>query len=99
MASADHLNTYADGWTTGDVAIIISSLDNGYTLDDSNAGTISKEAMSEYLVGFKQQVESIRGNTDSPLLEISELVTQGQAGILIAWVWWSVPGPRYKALA
>lgn len=30
MASADHLNTYAEGWTKGDAAIIISSLDDGY---------------------------------------------------------------------
>ncbi len=96
MASADHLNTYAEGWTKGDAAIIISSLDDGYTLDDPNAGTISKEALSEYLAGFKQQVESIRGNTGGPLMELSELVTQEQAGILTAWAWWSVPGTEIQ---
>ena len=75
-----------------DAAIIIGSLDNGYTLDDPNAGTISKEGLTDYLAGFKQQVESIRGNTGGPLIDLSELVTQEQAGILTAWAWWSVPG-------
>jgi hypothetical protein len=91
MASADHLNTYAEGWTKGEAAIIISSLDDGYTLDDPNAGIISKAAFSEYLAGFKQQVESMRGNSGSntggPLIELTEIVTQEQDGILTAWAW------------
>lgn len=92
MASTDHLNAYAEGWSKGDAAIVIGSLDDGYTLDDPNAGTISKEAFSDYLAGFIQQVESIRGKTGGVLIELSELVTQEEAGILTAWAWWSVPG-------
>ena len=96
MSSADHLNTYAEGWTKGEAAIIMRSLDDGYTLDDPNFGTVSKGEFSDYLAGFKQQVESIRGNTGGPLLELTEIVTQEEAGILTAWAWWSVPGTEIQ---
>ena len=96
MASADHLNNYAEGWTKGDSAIIVGSLDDGFTLDDPNAGTISKKAMSDYLAGFKQQVDSIRRNTGGPLMALTEIVTQEEAGILTAWTWWSVPGTEIQ---
>lgn len=80
----------------GDAAIIISSLDDGYTLDDHNAGKISKEAFSDYLAGFNQQVESLCGNSGGPLIELTEIVTQEQEGILTAWAWWSVPGTEIQ---
>ena len=92
MAKTDHLNRYAEGWTAGDARIIVSSLDDKYVMDDPNAGKISKQAFSEYLAGFWQQVEAIRGKVDQPILELSELVTQEAEGILTAWVWWLVPG-------
>ena len=96
MSSADHLNTYAEGWAKGDAAIIMKSLDDGYTLDDPNFGMISKGEFPDYLAGFKQQVESIRGNTGDLLLELTELVTKEEAGILTAWAWWSVPGTEIQ---
>ena len=92
MAKTDHLNRYAEGWIKGDAGIIVSSLDDAYQLDDPNAGKISKQAFSEYLAGFWQQVEGIRGKVDQPLLEVSELLTQEAEGTLTAWVWWLVPG-------
>ena len=72
--------------------MIVSSLDDKYELDDPNVGKISKQAFSEYLAGFWQQVEAIRGKGDQPLLELSELLTQEAEGTLTAWAWWLVPG-------
>ena len=92
MAKTDHLNRYAEGWIKGDAGIIVSSLDDKYELDDPNAGKISKQAFSEYMASFWQQVEAIRGKVDQPLLEVSELLTQEVEGTLTAWVWWLVPG-------
>ena len=96
MSKADHLNRYAEGWIQGDAAIVLSSLDDGYQLDDPNAGVITKAAFTEYLAGFKQQVDTIRSTPGGPLMEVSELVTQEDGGVLTAWVWWSVPGTEIQ---
>lgn len=92
MAKSDHLNKYAEGWIKGDASIIVSSLDDAYQLDDPNAGIISKQAFPEYLAGMLQTVETMRGKTQDPLLEVSELLTQDAEDVLTAWVWWVVPG-------
>ena len=92
MAAGDYLNQYAEGWTKGDAQIIVGSLADSYHLDDPNAGMITKQALPEYLAGMWQMVEGIRGKTNDPLLEITEVVTQEEQGVLTAWVWWAVPG-------
>ncbi len=92
MAAGDYLNQYAEGWTKGDAQIIVGSLADSFELDDPNAGKITKQALAEYLAGMWQMVEGIRGKTSDPLLEITELVTQEEQGVLTAWVWWAVPG-------
>ena len=92
MAAGDYLNQYAEGWTKGDAQIIAGSLADSFELDDPNAGMITKQAFAEYLAGMWQMVEGIRGKTSDPLLEITELVTQEEQGVLTAWVWWAVPG-------
>ncbi len=91
MSASDYLNRYAEGWTRGDAAIILESLDDGYELDDPNSGTISKATLVEYLAGFKDQVQGIRGETSSAFMEISEVVTQEDGDKLTAWIWWAVP--------
>ena len=92
MAAGDYLNQYAEGWTKGDAQIIVGSLADSFELDDPNAGKITKQGLAEYMAGMWQMVEGIRGKTSDPLLEISELVTQEEQGVLTAWVWWAVPG-------
>ncbi len=92
MAAGDYLNQYAEGWTKGDAQIIAGSLADSYQLDDPNAGMINKQAFADYLAGMWQMVEGIRGKTSDPLLDITEVVTQEDQGIITAWVWWAVPG-------
>ena len=92
MAASDHLNRYAEGWTTGDAAIILESLDRGYVLDDPNSGSISKPAFAEYFAAFKGQAQGLRGQTTSAFMEVTEVLTQQEAANLTAWVWWAVPG-------
>ncbi len=92
MAAGDYLGQYADGWTKGDAQIIVASLADSYQLDDPNAGMFDKQAMSDYLAGMWQMVEGIRGKNSDPLLDITEVVTQEEQGVITAWVWWAVPG-------
>jgi len=92
MAARDYLGQYAEGWTKGDAQIITGSLADNYQLDDPNAGMINKQGFAEYLSGMWQVVEGIRGKTSDPLLDITEVVTQEDQGVITAWVWWTVPG-------
>ena len=92
MATSDYLNQYAEGWVKGDAGIIMGSLDDSYQLDDPNAGKITKQAFTAYFGELKQQVQSMGGGTGGNFLDVSELVTQEEAAVLTAWVWWVFPG-------
>jgi len=92
MSKTDHLNRYAEGWIKGDTSTIMSALDDEYQLDDPNDRVISKVEFPDYHAGFKSLVESIRGASENPCLDIGELVTNEDSGVLIAWCWWTIPG-------
>ena len=91
MPAGDYLSQYAEGWTKGDAQIIMGSLADSYQLDDPNAGMIDKQAFEGYLAGMWEMVEGIRGKTSEPLLDVTEVVTQEEQGVLTAWLWWVVP--------
>ena len=99
MAAGDYLNQYAEGWTKGDAQIIAGSLADNYQLDDPNAGKIDKQGFAEYLAGMWQSVEGIRGKTSDSLIELTEIVTQEEQGVLTAWAWWTVPGTPLQGSA
>ena len=76
MAKPDYLNQYAEGWVKGDASFFMGSPDNGFQLDDPNAGKIPKQALTAYFGELKQRVQSMGGTTGSNFLDLSELVTQ-----------------------
>ena len=93
MSAADHLGAYAEGWTNGDADKIIGSMSDWYVLDDPNEGHITKPDLASYLAGMKEAVVSMRGEGYSgPLMELTEVTTREDGGVLTAWCWWSIPG-------
>ena len=88
----DYLNQYTWGWTKGDASVVVESLDDSYQLDDPHSGFITKTGFRDYLANLKAQVDTIRGSYEQPFMEISEVVTQEEGGVLTAWAWWSIPG-------
>ena len=46
-----------------------------------------------------QMVEGMRGKTNDPLLEFTEVVTQEEQGVLTVWNWWAVPSPPMQGSA
>jgi len=97
MSAADHLGTYTEGWTKGDVNTILKAVSEGYTFDDPNAGKVAKSKFGEYVSGMKETVRSLRGgNLPDPFMELSEVVTQEKEGEITAWCWWSIPGTDIK---
>lgn len=93
MSRSDHLAAYAEGWTSGDSAKILSALADNYVLDDPNHGQVSKGEMAEFVEGMKAVVAELRGGGgEQNLLNLTEVVTGDSDGTLTAWCWWEAPG-------
>ncbi len=93
MSAVDHLGAYAEGWTNGDADKIIGSLSDDYVLDDPNEGKVGKADFANFLAGMKEAVASMRGEDYSgPFMELTEVTTREDGGVLTAWCWWSIPG-------
>jgi hypothetical protein len=97
MTAAEHLGSYAQGWTNGDAETILRGASNAYTFDDPNAGIIPKKDFARYFAQLKESVRTSRGGTlPTPFMELSEVVTQEKDGLLTAWCWWTIPGTHIK---
>ncbi|MEM7224880.1 MAG: hypothetical protein AAF495_18010 [Pseudomonadota bacterium] len=97
MSSADHLGTYAGGWTNGDAAAILDAAADGFVFDDPNAGPIAKADFAAYFAQLKETVESLRGGSpQANFMDLSEVVTNEEGGVLTAWCWWSIPGTEIQ---
>ncbi len=97
MNAGDHLGVYAEGWTKGDTETILRAVTDDYTFDDPNAGKITKGKLADYVSGLKEAVQSMCGGTlPEPFMELSEVVTQEDQGVLTAWCWYSVPGTEIR---
>ena len=93
MSKADHLAAYAEGWTKGDSDKLVSALDDSYMLDDPNHGRVGKGEMPDYIESMKALVAELRGGAEEAhLVELTEVVTGEDDGVLTAWCWFSVPG-------
>ena len=97
MSAKDHLSRYADGWMKGDLETILSSVSSDYVFDDPNEGQITKENLPTYMGQLKEIVSSLRGTeSETQLMELSEIVTQEEEDGLTAWCWWEIPGTEIK---
>ncbi len=97
MSAADHLGAYAEGWTNGDADKIIGSVSDDFVLDDPNEGKVGKADIATHLAGLKEAVASMRGEDYSgPFMELTEVTTGEDGGVLTAWCWWSIPGTAFQ---
>jgi len=93
MSAADYLETYAEGWTKGDSATILSVASGSFVFDDPNAGKVSKGEFAEFFSGLKATVASVRGDDyEGRFMELSDVVTKEDGDGLTASCWWSIPG-------
>ena len=93
MSSSDHLGAYAGGWTNGDSAAILAAVADGFVFDDPNAGRIAKSDLAAYFTQLSEAVDAIRdGAPQVNFMDLTEVVTHEEDGVLTAWCWWSIPG-------
>ena len=97
MNAAEHLRAYAEGWTKGDADTILSALAEDYTFDDPNVGVVSREGFADYLAELKEAIASqAHGRVPDPFMELTEVLTREEEGVLTASCWWAVPGTPLK---
>jgi hypothetical protein len=97
MGAAEHLGVYAQGWTNGEADTILKATSENYTFNDPNSGVIPKKEFAGYLAELKETVKSLRGGRlPNPFMELSEVVTQENQGVITAWCWWAIPGTDIK---
>ena len=97
MSAAEHLGTYAEGWSKGDAENILKATAEDYSFDDPNSGIVSRDTFSSYLADLKGTVASLcDGKVPDPFMELSEVLTQETDGVLTAWCWWAIPGTEIK---
>ncbi len=97
MSAADHLGAYAEGWTNGDADKITGAVSDDFVFDDPNEGKVGKADFANHLAGMKEAVASMRGEVYlGPFMELTEVTTSEDGGVLTAWCWWSVPGTAFQ---
>ena len=97
MNATEHLGTYAEGWSKGDADTILKATASDFTFDDPNFGVVSRDTLSSYLGELKETVASLCGGTvPDTFMELSEVLTQEDEGVLTAWCWWAIPGTEIK---
>ncbi|MCZ6721682.1 MAG: hypothetical protein O7A65_09095 [Proteobacteria bacterium] len=94
MSKTDHLGTYAEAWTKGEVALHMKAAAEGFHFDDPNAGDIAKAEFPGYFAELKATVDELRGGQAfDRFMDITEVVVNEEDdGTLTAWCWWAIPG-------
>ena len=95
---AEFLGKYAAGWTEGNIAQIAVATALSYAFDDPNVGhMIHGLEFRRYFADLSAQVLKLRGpNHRGHFMDISELVTKEEGGVLTAWCWWHIPGTHIQ---
>ena len=93
VTAVDHLSVYAEGWANADPERILEAASPGFVFDDPNAGRIQRADFASYLEATREAVETLRTSASSTTwMEIGEVVTKEEDGVLTAWCWWAIPG-------
>jgi len=93
VAATDQLTVYAEGWANADPDRILEAASPDYFFDDPNAGRIERADFASYFEATKEAVEAMRTSPSSTTwMEIGEVATREEDGVLTAWCWWAIPG-------
>ena len=93
MTIQDHIAAYAEGWTLGDSAKIMSAVSPRIVLDDPNVGKVTHDALPDYIAGLKGAVSELRnGASQEKLMDMTEIVIKDDEMPVSIWAWFTVPG-------
>ena len=79
---SEHFDRYMEGWTKGDVEMLLSACAEDFVFDDAIDGRFTKAELPAY---FESLAEGV--------LKITDVVTEEIGGLETAWCWWSLEAP------
>jgi SnoaL-like domain len=76
---SEHFDRYMEGWTKGDVEMILSACADDFVFDDPIDGRFTKAEFPAYFESLREGV-----------LEITDVVAEEIGGLETAWCWYSL---------
>jgi hypothetical protein len=99
MEAREWLDSYLEGWRTGDAARCLQSTTEAFFYDDPATGRIKRENFIEFVEDFKAAGAELSGGpVPSPFLQYSD-VTILEGSPSTAWCWWQVTGTDLQGAA
>ncbi len=84
---SEHFDRFMEGWTKGDVEMLLSACADDFVFDDAIDGRFTKADFPAYFDSLSEGV-----------LKITDVVTEEIEGLETAWCWWSLEAPTGAAL-
>lgn len=90
----ERIESYLDGWRTGDASRLLAGTADGFFFDDPNRGRIERDAYEAYVAELWVEARAYRGDERFDHFEdLSEIVTGEKGdGTLNVWFWWQIAG-------
>ena len=84
---SEHFDRYMEGWTRGDVEVLLRACADDFVFDDAIDGRFTKAEFPAYFESLGEGV-----------LKVTDIVTEETGGLETAWCWWSLEAPTGAAL-
>jgi len=84
---SEHFDRFLEGWTKGDVEMLLSACAEDFVFDDAIDGRFTKAEFPAYFDSLSEGV-----------LKITDVVTEEIGGLETAWCWWSLEAPTGATL-
>ncbi len=99
MKAGQWLETYLEGWRTGNGATSLTATVHDFYYDDPATGRIDRDGFVEFVEDFKRLgAELSGGKVPTPFLEYTNIVI-GNTNPATAWCWWRVCGTDFQGAA
>ncbi len=101
MSLIERIDSYLQGWVTGDISLLVAEAADDYYFDDPNRGRILMPAFEAYVEDIKAEAEAFRGGRPWDRFEdLSDIVVKEQAdGSVIVWFWWAIAGTPVEGMS
>ena len=99
MPTQAHIETYLEGWRTGNPNLSLSATAPDFYYDDPNTGRIPREGFIEFMEAFKSDGAKLcGGKPPTPYLTYTDTVIE-EGEIHTIWCWWCVTGTEFQGSA
>ena len=100
MTARQHLETYLEGWRTGDAQKSLSAVVPDFHYDDPNTGRIYRSGFVDFIEDFKAAAADLNGGQlGTPFLEYSDTVVDTTTNPASVWCWWRATGTDLQGAA